>query len=55
MALFIGLGIARYLTIQLNSDSSGRDSIQFRFDIDPIASISTQYVQMTKIPKYYLE
>ena len=30
----LGLGIARYLSIQL--DSLGLHSIQFRFDIDPI-------------------
>ena len=36
----LGLGIARYLAIQFNS--LGLDSIQYRCDIDPIASISIQ-------------
>ena len=37
---WLGLGIARYLTIQF--DSFGLHSIRFRFNIDPIASISIQ-------------
>ena len=46
--IMTGRGNVKNLTIRLDFDSLGHDSIRFRFDIDPIAFIDSIIFEMTK-------